>query len=128
MHRDNDRYKIFSRRAFLLLGGNAILLSGLVGRMYHLQVVEGERYKTLADDNRINLKLIAPSRGQIVDRFGQPIAVNRQNYRAILVPENVLNIHSTLFHAETIFLLCTIRQNNITLRWQEKYIPKKAWK
>jgi len=96
MHRDNDRYKAFSRRAVLLLGGNVILLSGLIGRMYQLQVMEGERYKTLAEDNRINLKLLAPPRGRILDRFGRPMAVNRQNYRALLVPANILNVNTTI--------------------------------
>ena len=96
MHRDNDRYKAFSRRAVLLLGGNVILLSGLIGRMYQLQVMEGERYKTLAEDNRINLKLLAPPRGRILDRFGRPMAVNQQNYRALLVPANILNVNTTI--------------------------------
>ncbi|SVA98962.1 uncharacterized protein METZ01_LOCUS151816, partial [marine metagenome] len=80
----------------LLLGGNVILLSGLIGRMYQLQVMEGERYKTLAEDNRINLKLLAPPRGRILDRFGRPMAVNQQNYRALLVPANILNVNTTI--------------------------------
>ena len=96
MHRDNDRYKAFSRRAFMLFGGNALLLSGLVARMYHLQVIEGERYKTLADDNRINLKVLPPQRGRIVDRFGRPMAINQQNYRALLMPANISDIDNTL--------------------------------
>ncbi len=96
MHRDNDRYRTFSRRAVMLFGGQVLLLSGLVGRMYYLQVVQGERYRTLADDNRISLKLLAPPRGRIVDRFGRPMAVNRQNYRLLVVPENAKDLDRTL--------------------------------
>lgn len=95
MHRDNDRYRTFSRRAVFLFGGKFVLMSGLIGRMYYLQVIEGDRYKTLADENRISLKLLAPPRGRIVDRFGRPLAVNQQNYRILLVPENVPDLQRT---------------------------------
>jgi penicillin-binding protein 2 len=55
--------------------------------MYYLQVVKGERYRTLAEDNRINLRLLAPPRGRIVDRFGTALADNRPNFRVVVVPE-----------------------------------------
>ena len=61
MNRDPDRHKVFSRRAAILAGGQAVLLTALVGRLYYLQVVEADRYATLADENRINLRLLAPS-------------------------------------------------------------------
>ncbi|MFP6712352.1 MAG: penicillin-binding protein 2 [Rhodospirillales bacterium] len=96
MHRDGDRYKIFSRRSIVLFGGKTVLLSGLVGRMYYLQIIEGEKYKTLADENRISLKLIAPKRGRILDRFGRPMAVNQQNYRVLLIPENTKDVDFSL--------------------------------
>ncbi len=96
MHRDAERYKSFSRRATLLFGGKLLLLSGLTGRMYQLQILQGQKYKTLADENRISLKLIAPKRGRILDRFGRPMAINRQNYRVMLVPENTEDIEVSL--------------------------------
>lgn len=89
MNRDPDRHKLFARRAAILAGGKALLISALAGRLYYLQVVEADRYATLADENRINLRLLAPPRGRIVDRFGRPIAENQQNYRLQLVPEDV---------------------------------------
>ena len=89
MHRDNDRQKLFTRRALMLGGIQAAMLSTLVGRMYYLQVLESEKYATLADENRINLRLLPPPRGRIVDRFGRHIAVNQQNYRVLMVPEDV---------------------------------------
>jgi len=96
MHRDSERHKLFSRRTAMLAGGKAVLLSALVGRMYYLQVVESDRYKTLADDNRISFRLLAPPRGRIVDRFGVPIADNQQNYRVVLIPEQTENVEETL--------------------------------
>lgn len=89
MNRDGDRQKLFGRRAAVLAGGKFVLLSALVGRMYYLQVVEAERYATLADENRINMRLLAPPRGRIVDRFGVPLADNQQNYRVQMLPEDI---------------------------------------
>ena len=73
-----------------------VLFSGLIGRMYYLQVIEGEKYKTLSDENRISLKLISPKRGRILDRSGRPMAINQKNYRVMLVPENTKDIEFSL--------------------------------
>ena len=81
---DNERSSLFTRRALLLGGAQAVLLSALAGRLYQLQVLETQRFATLAEENRINLRLLAPSRGLIFDRTGQPLAVNRNNYRAMV--------------------------------------------
>lgn len=96
MHRDSERHKLFSRRVLMLAGGKSVLMAALIGRMYYLQVIESDRYKTLADENRINLRLLAPRRGRIVDRFGVPIADNQQNYRVLLISENTRDIEYTL--------------------------------
>ncbi len=96
MHREQDRHKQFSRRMAILAGGKLALITALAGRMYYLQVLESERYVTLAEDNRINLRLLAPPRGRIVDRFGVPLAVNRQNYRVLLVSEDAGDVEATL--------------------------------
>ncbi|MHC8510113.1 MAG: penicillin-binding protein 2 [Rhodospirillales bacterium] len=89
MNRDSDRQKLFTRRVAVLGAGKAALLTALSGRMYYLQVVQSERYATLAEENRINFRLLAPPRGRILDRRGAPVADNRHNYRALLIAENV---------------------------------------
>src|SRR5689334_15532536 len=94
--KEAERSRVLTRRALLVGGGQALAVSALAGRMYYLQVVEADRYKVLADENRINLRLIAPPRGRIVDRFGVPLAVNRQNYRVVLVAEQAGDIGATL--------------------------------
>jgi len=80
----------------MLAGGKMVLVSALVGRMYYLQVVEAERYRTLADENRINLRLLPPLRGRIIDRFGIPMADNHQNYRLLLIAEDARDVNLTL--------------------------------
>ncbi|MDR3437659.1 penicillin-binding protein 2 [Telmatospirillum sp.] len=96
MSRDNDRAKIIGRRALLLGGGKLALLSALAGRMYYLQVLEADKYATLADENRINLRLLPPPRGRILDRNGVPMAVNQQNYRVLIVSEQTDDLDDTL--------------------------------
>lgn len=81
---DGERSGLFTRRALLLGGAQAVLLTALAGRLYQLQVVETERFATLAEENRINLRLLPPSRGLIFDRAGEPLAVNRNNFRAMV--------------------------------------------
>lgn len=93
---DNERQRSFSRRALLLGGAQALLLTGLAGRMYYLQVIEADRYRTLAEDNRINLRLLPPPRGRILDRFGLPLATNRQNFRVVLVREHAGDVEGVL--------------------------------
>jgi len=96
MQREAQRHNILTRRAALLAGGQAALLAALAGRMYQLQILESDRYTVLADENRINLQLLAPQRGRILDRFGVPLADNHQNYRLVIVPEQAGDLQATL--------------------------------
>lgn len=96
MRRDLERQRQFSRRALLLGGGKALLLATLAGRLYDLQVVDSERYLTLAEDNRINLVLLPPPRGRIFDRNGRPLALNRKNYRVLVTAEQAADLDTTL--------------------------------
>ena len=94
--KDNRRLKLLTRRAALVAGGQSLLLATLAGRLYYLQVREADKYATLADEQRINLRLLAPPRGRIVDRFGVPLATNRQNYRVTLIADQVADVDATL--------------------------------
>lgn len=96
MKRDAKQIKVFTRRAIILGGAKVGLLSVLAGRMYYLQVVESDQYKVLADENRINLRLLPPRRGRILDRFGVELASNQQNYRVVLVAEQADDVEKTL--------------------------------
>ena len=64
--------------------------------MYQLQIVDSDRYALLADENRMNLRLLAPVRGRILDRFGVALADNRQNYHLVVVAEQAGDITATL--------------------------------
>jgi penicillin-binding protein 2 len=93
---EQARARQFTRRALLLAGGKAALLSALVGRMYYLQVVQSGQYTLQAEQNRISLRLIPPARGRILDRFGAPLAVNEQTYRVVVTPEQTQDFEQTM--------------------------------
>ncbi|MEN8197932.1 MAG: penicillin-binding protein 2, partial [Pseudomonadota bacterium] len=63
---------------------------------YSLQVLEGDRYRLMAEDNRVNVRLLPPPRGYIVDRYGEPLAVNTLNYQLNLRPDLAGDIEATL--------------------------------
>ena len=93
---DYERRKKFTRRALILAGAQLGMIGVLGGRLYQLQVLEADRFKTLADDNRINMKLLVPPRGRIFDRNGKPLAVNRMIYRVLLTAERTEDVAKTL--------------------------------
>lgn len=110
---DTERSRLFTRRAILLGAAQVGIFSLLAGRLYYLQVIEGQKYRTLADENRINLRLIAPPRGQILDRFGAPLALNQQNYRVVLLPEQVGDLDALLDKISTYVELTDVDRKRI---------------
>jgi penicillin-binding protein 2 len=61
-----------------------------------LQIEEGRRYATLAEENRVSARLFAPPRGRILDRRGDVVAGNRLNWRALLVAEQTADVTATI--------------------------------
>ena len=93
---DKNKLKMFTRRATLLSGGMLLLSSALVGRMYYLQVTSRNQYELLAEQNRISMRLLAPKRGEILDRFGREIATSTTDYRVNVIPEETEGLEETL--------------------------------
>jgi penicillin-binding protein 2 len=76
--------RILHRRAFVL-GALQIGVSGvLMSRLLQLQMIKSDKYSTIAEENRVNLQLIVPERGLILDRFGLRLAENKQNFQLIV--------------------------------------------
>jgi penicillin-binding protein 2 len=93
---EGDRYRNLSRRAFFLAGGQAVLLTVLMGRMYQLQILDSDQYQLMAEQNRIGMRLISPLRGRILDRSGHELATNRLSYRVSIIEEQTSNTLETL--------------------------------
>ncbi|HKU65566.1 MAG TPA: penicillin-binding protein 2 [Rhizomicrobium sp.] len=85
--KDKSRYAAFTRRTVGMGVGMTAVFGVLAGRLYQLQIRNGDQYKVEAEDNRVSERLIAPPRGRIMDRFGVELANSRRNYRVLLVSE-----------------------------------------
>lgn len=79
----------FSRRAWLLGTAQIGVGAVLAGRMGWLAIAENDRYNMLAESNRVNMTLVPPRRGWIVDRHGAPIANNRTDFRVDIIPDRL---------------------------------------
>ena len=93
---DKNKLKSYTRRASLISGGMMLLSSALVGRMYYLQVTSRSKYELLAEQNRISMRLLAPTRGDIIDRYGRPVATSTTDYRVNVIPEETDGLDKTL--------------------------------
>jgi penicillin-binding protein 2 len=86
--RDNEESSRTLTRRTLMLGGAMTAMVAVLGvRMRYLQVDQADEFKLLAEENRINIRLIPPERGLIQDRNGKIIAGNEQNYRVVITRE-----------------------------------------
>ncbi len=87
---------LFSRRMLLVGGAQAAVGGLLVSRLGWLAIAENDRYKLLSENNRVQLIVVPPRRGWIVDRFGKPIAINRSDFRIDIIPEQLEQPEPTL--------------------------------
>lgn len=81
MRNEIQKSKIYERRAFVLGGIKLSVLTLLSARLYHLQIIKSDEYKTMSDGNRIKLIPVLPLRGKILDRHGRAIVENKTHYR-----------------------------------------------
>lgn len=78
------RNYLVTRRSFILLAGKLSMLSMLSLRMLYIQIIDGTKYKTLSDKNRINVIMLPPVRGKITDINGKIIADNSNVFKVML--------------------------------------------
>lgn len=94
-HLDQDttsfRHRVLVAGAFVL-----VCFVLLIGRFYYLQVVRHDYYHTRAEDNRITLLPVVPSRGDILDRNGIVLARNFAAYTLEITPSKVDDLERTI--------------------------------
>lgn len=86
----------FERRAVVIGGLQAGLGVLLAVRMGWIGLVQNDKYTTASESNRVNLTLIPPRRGLILDRNNIPLAANRSDYRVDVIPERIVDTDRTL--------------------------------
>lgn len=86
----------FSRRATIIGGLQASIGILLAGRMAYISVAENERYQLLSESNRVNLTLVPPRRGWLIDRNGKPVANNKTDFRVDIIPDRMRDKKKTV--------------------------------
>ena len=94
--------KVISRRVFIISLAKVVIFTGIVGRLFSLQVKENKKYLTLSDKNRLREWKLPPIRGEFVDYFGNIIAGNMEVYRLHVIPEQVENFNYLMTRLKTI--------------------------
>ncbi|MEP2920559.1 penicillin-binding protein 2 [Sulfitobacter sp.] len=114
-----------SRRAALLGGAQLLFMGGLAARMRYLQVDQADQFRLLAEENRINIRLIPPKRGEIFDRNGVRLAQNDPSYRIVLVREDAPDPEAVLLRvAELINLTPEQTEKALNeMRTAQRFLP-----
>jgi penicillin-binding protein 2 len=92
----DDSARKITRRALFMGGAMTAMVAVLGTRMRYMQVDQADQFRLLAEENRINIRLIPPSRGMIYDRNGKLIAGNEQNYRVVITREDAGDVDLVL--------------------------------
>ncbi len=89
-------HRLITRRAAILGGVQLAFVGALGARMQFLQVDQADQFRLLAEENRINIRIIPPSRGEVFDRNGVPLARNVPSYRIVVVREDAGDVEDVL--------------------------------
>ena len=95
---------MYTRRFSIIMVIIVLITIVYIGVLANMQIVNGEQYETQALQYTATSVRITAARGEIVDRYGRPIAQNRMGYRVYFsraeMPKGSEN--------ETIWQLCKI--------------------
>ena len=86
----------FRRCTNFLMTVISIAFLVLIGRLFFLQIIQGERFTYLSENNRIRLKKIPGTRGMVFDRKGQLLIDSRPSFDLLFVPEDAEEPETTL--------------------------------
>ena len=91
-----------NRRMFILAAAKAIVFTGIISRLFSLQVSDNKKYLTLSDKNRLREWKLPPVRGEFLDYFGNTVAGNLKVYQLHVVPEQVEDFKYLMFRLKKI--------------------------
>jgi penicillin-binding protein 2 len=97
--------RLFGRRVLAATVVILLLVAAIGARLYYLQVIRHQHFSDLSQGNRIRIEPLPPSRGLILDRHGEPLALNRPAYQLELIREQTPDVEDTLARLVQIGLL-----------------------
>ena len=124
------KINVISRRMFILSAAKILIFSGIVARLFSLQINENKKYLTLSDKNRLREWRLPPVRGDFLDYFGKVIAGNTEVYQLHVIPEEVSNFKTLIVRLKEILGLSNkeyikiIRKKNIQKPWETLIISE----
>ncbi len=119
-----------NRRMFIIGTAKIIVFTGIVIRLFSLQITENKKYLTLSDKNRLREWRLPPVRGEFLDYFGNIIAGNVKIYQLHVVPEEVENFRYLMIRLKEILNLNDkqfkkiIKQKNQQKSWETLIVSK----
>ena len=81
--------RVVNTRMWVAVFFMLLLVSGLISRLFYLQVIRYKDMVTQSDDNRIHLRALPPNRGLIYGSDGELLAMNRSSKTLVLVRERI---------------------------------------
>ncbi len=124
------KFNVVNRRVFILSIAKGIIFTGIVARLFSLQINENKKYLTLSDKNRLREWRLAPVRGEFRDYFNNTIAGNTEVYQLHVVPEQVENFKYLMVRLKNILPLSDkafskiIKKKNSQKPWETLIISE----
>jgi len=116
------KIQTINRRMFIIGAAKFIVFTGIIARLFSLQITENKKYLTLSDKNRLREWKLPPIRGEFIDYFGNVIAGNLKVYQLHVVPEEVENFKYLMVRLKQILSLSDSDFKNI-LKKKNKQKP-----
>ena len=110
-----------NRRMFIISAAKAVVFTGIIARLFSLQINENKKYLTLSDNNRLREWRLPPVRGDFLDFFGKTIAGNIEVYQLHIIPEEVSNFKALMVRLKEILDL-TEKEYSKILRRKRVYV------
>ena len=117
------KFNTINRRVFILSLAKGIVFTGILARLFTLQISDNKKYLTLSDKNRLREWRLPPVRGEFKDYFDKTIAGNIEVYQLHVIPEQVENFKYLMIRLKNILPL----SNNEFAKIIKKKNQQKPW-
>ena len=119
-----------NRRMFIIGTAKFIIFTGIIVRLFSLQIKDNKKYSTLSDKNRLREWRLPPIRGEFLDYFDNVIAGNNRVYELHVIPEQVEDFRYLIVRLKEILNLTNsqfekiIKQKNQQKPWETLIVSK----